>query len=116
VLLVVLLNVGLDRQTAELNKVFFTASHALFALMIGYGMTLMAAYAATHYVKFRFWGIIGSSVAIILALYCLADAAAKLYVGPGGEATSVLSQLPHLVVRAFAKDQYGLPILANLIL
>jgi tetratricopeptide (TPR) repeat protein len=117
VLLVILLDVGMDRASADLNKVFFTASHALFAIMIGYGLTLMTAYAATHYAKFRSWGMIGGAGAIILALYCLADAAAKLYVGPGGEVTfSLLSQLPHLVTQAFAKDQYGLPILANLIL
>ena len=116
VLLVNLLDVGLDRSSADLNKVFFTASHALFAIMIGYGVTLMAAYMATHYVKFRFWGVIGGAGAIILALYCLADAAAKLFIGPSGEATAILSQLPHLVARAFAKDQYGLPIFANLIL
>ena len=116
VLLVVLLNVGLDRQTADLNKVFFTASHALFAMMIGYGITLMAAYAATHYARFRFWGLVGGAGAVLLALYCLADAAAKLYVGPGGDATSILSQLPHLIVRSFDRNQYGLPIFANLIL
>jgi thioredoxin-like negative regulator of GroEL len=116
ILLVILLNVGLDRSSADLNEVFFTASHALFAIMIGYGLTLMAAYMATHYAKFRFWGIISGAAAIVLALYCLADAAAKLYAGPGGEATSILSQLPHLVAQAFARDQYGLPIIANLIL
>src|SRR5208282_3085282 len=102
VLLVNLLDVGLDRSSADLNKVFFTASHALFAMMIGYGVTLMAAYMATHYAKFRFWGIIGG--------------AGKLFIGPGGEATAVLSQMPHLAAQAFAKDQYGLPIFANLIL
>ncbi|MGA3268178.1 MAG: DUF2723 domain-containing protein, partial [Verrucomicrobiota bacterium] len=48
VLLVVLLNVGLDKSTSDLNKVFFTASHALFAVLIGCGMTLIAAYMATH--------------------------------------------------------------------
>ncbi len=116
VLLVNLLDVGLDRSSADLNKVFFTASHALFAIMIGYGLTLMAAYMATHYAKFRFWGMIGGAAAVILALYCLADAAAKLYVGPGGKAFSILSQLPHLVTQSFARDQYGLPIIANLIL
>jgi len=116
VLLVNLLDVGLDRSSADLNKVFFTASHALFAIMIGYGVTLMAAYMATHYARFRFWGMIGGGVAIILALYCLAEAAAKLFIGPGGAATSVLTQLPHLVAQAFARNQYGLPIIANLLL
>jgi len=116
VLLVILLNVGTDRSSQDLNKVFFTASHALFAIMIGYGLTLMAAYMATHYAKFRFWGIIGGGGAILLAVYNLADAAANLYVGPSGDAFSVLGRLPHLIAQSFAKDQYGLPIYANLIL
>ncbi|MEI7532885.1 MAG: DUF2723 domain-containing protein [Verrucomicrobiae bacterium] len=114
VLLVILLDVTPDRSTSELNKVFFTASHALFALMIGYGLTLMAAYMATHYEKFRRWGLIGGVLAVVLALYCLVDSAGKLYFGPAGEIS--LSQLPHYVALAFAKDQYGLPVFAGLIL
>ncbi len=114
VLLVILLDVTPDRSTSELNKVFFTASHGLFALMIGYGLTLMAAYMATHYQKFRRWGLIGGGVAAVLALYCLVDATGKLYFGPAGEIS--LSQLPHYVALAFDKDQYGLPVFASLIL
>ena len=53
VLLVILLDVSPDRSSTDLNKVFFTASHGLFAMMIGYGLTLMAAYTATHYQKVR---------------------------------------------------------------
>ena len=114
VLLVILLDVTPDRSTSELNKVFFTASHALFALMIGYGLTLMAAYMATHYQKFRRWGLVGGVLAAVLALYCLVDATGKLYFGPAGEIS--LSQLPHYVSLAFDKDQYGLPVFASLIL
>ena len=114
VLLVILLDVTPDRSTSELNKVFFTASHALFALMIGYGLTLMAAYMATHYEKFRRWGLVGGVLAAVLALYCLVDATGKLYFGPAGEIS--LSQLPHYVALAFDKDQYGLPVFASLIL
>src|ERR1035441_9573479 len=40
VLLMILINVTPDRQTADLNKVFFIASHAIIAIMVGYGMAL----------------------------------------------------------------------------
>ena len=114
VLLVVLLDVTPDRSSSDLNKVFFTASHALFAIMIGYGLTMLAAYTATHYQKFRRWGFIGALVAVVLAVYCLQDACGKLYYGPAGEIS--LSQLPHHIAMAFDKDQYGLPVFANLLL
>ena len=114
VLLGILLNVSPDRSSSDLCKVFYTASHGLFAMMIGYGLTLLAAYVATHYANFRRWGIIGSVVAIVLALFCLKDATGKLFFGPAGEVS--LSQLPHYIILAFEKDQYGLPVFANLIL
>jgi tetratricopeptide (TPR) repeat protein len=114
VLLGILLNVSPDRSSSDLNKVFYTASHGLFAMMIGYGLILLAAYVATHYANFRRWGIVGSMVAIVLALYCLKDATGKLFFGPAGEVS--LSQLPHHIAQAFAPGQYGLPVFANLIL
>lgn len=114
VLMVILLDVTPDRSASELNKVFFTASHTLFAIMIGYGLTLMAAYVATHYQRFRFGGLVGGCIAVILALYCLKDAAGKLYHGLDGSVS--LTELPAAVVEAFGKNQYGSPIYANLIL
>ena len=114
VLLVVLINVSPDRSSTDLNKVFFTASHGLFAVMIGYGLTLLAAYTATHYQKMRLWGFLGAVVAVVLAVYCLKDVTGKLYYGPAGEIS--LSQLPHHIALAFDKDQYALPVFANLIL
>jgi tetratricopeptide (TPR) repeat protein len=114
VLLGILLNVSPDRQSSDLNKVFYTASHGLFALMIGYGLTLLAAYVATHYKNFRRWGLMGGGVALVLAVYCLLDATGKLYYGPAGSIS--LSQLPHHIAMAFDKDQYGNPVFANLIL
>ena len=114
ILLVILLNVGLDRASSDLCKVFFTASHTLFAIMIGYGMTLLAAFTAAHYDKFRRWGLIGSGIAVIIALICLWQAVGTLYFGPGGQ--TPISQLPHWIAQAFAKDQYGSPVFANLIL
>ncbi len=114
VLLVIVLNVTPDRASSDLCKVFFTASHGLFAMLIGYGTTLLAAYTATHYQKIRHWCFAGGAIALVLAIYCLVDAAGKLYFGPAGEIS--LSQLPHYIALAFDKDQYGLPIFSGLIL
>ncbi len=114
VILVRLLDVTPDRSASDLNEVFFIASHGLFTLMIGYGTTILAAYMATHYAKFRLWGFIGGIVGVMLALYCLVDAAGKLYYGPAGEIDWF--KLPHYIGMAFNKDQYALPIFANLVL
>lgn len=114
ILLTVIMNTTPDRQVAEESKVFFCASHAIVAIMIGYGLALLSAYMATHYQKFRRWGLLGGLIALVLAFYCLVDAAGKLYFGPAGEIS--LGDLPHWVAQAFTKDQYGLPIYANLIL
>lgn len=136
--LVVVLNVTADRSTSDLNKVFFTASHGLFAIMIGYGLVILAAYIATHYEKFRRVGLIGGGVALVLAAYCLVEAIAKLYFGKSGQlhvswlpfsnwsgweylALGPTGQfgvfdIPHWILQAFTKDQYGVPVFANLIL
>jgi tetratricopeptide (TPR) repeat protein len=136
--LVVMLNVAPDRSTADLNKVFFTASHGLFAIMIGYGFVILAAYIATHYQKFRRVGIYGGVVALLLALYCLVEAVAKLYYGKAGQLHAGwlpfskwsgwdflalgpngqfgLLDIPQKLAQAFSPDQYGLPVIANLIL
>ena len=114
VLLVILIDVTPDRSSTDLNKVFFTASHGLFAMMIGYGLALLAAYTATHYQTVRVWGFVASAVAVGLAVFCLQEAAGKLYYGPAGEIS--LTQIPHHIAMAFDKNQYALPIFANLIL
>jgi tetratricopeptide (TPR) repeat protein len=137
VALVVMLNVSADRSTAELNKVFFTASHAVFAILIGYGITILAAYVATHYEKIRNWCFVGAGAFLALALYCLADAIGKLYFGLDGQLKLALpfpkwggwgflafgpngqfgiTDIPHWILQAFHPGQYGLPVYANLIL
>jgi tetratricopeptide (TPR) repeat protein len=114
VFLTVLMNTSLDRQSADESKVVFTASHAIVSIMIGYGLALMAAYMSTHYERLRRWGFVGGGIAIVLALYSLVVAAGRLYFGPDGHVS--LFSLPHWILQAFAKDQYGLPVFANLIL
>jgi len=138
VVLVIMLNVSADRSTADLNEVFFIASHAVFSMMIGYGLTILAAYVAVHYEKLRHWCFGGAALAVVLAFYCLVNAIGKLYFGPAGQmkiswlpfhkwggwdflALGPNGQfgffdIPHWVAQAFAKNQFGLPVFANLIL
>ena len=115
ILLTIIMNTSPDRQSALLCEVFFTASHAVVTIMIGYGLALLAAYMATHYEKFRRWGLVGGAIATVLALYCLVDAMGKLYFGPAGNISS-LHEFFHGIARAFDKNQYALPVFANLIL
>jgi tetratricopeptide (TPR) repeat protein len=115
VLLTITLNPTPDRQSADLVKTFFLPSHTLVAIMIGYGLALTAAYMATHYQQFRRWGLMAAvAVALPLALYNLKDATERNFLGLVGDID--WGQLPHWIGQAFVKDQYGLPIFANLIL
>ena len=113
-LLMILLNPTPDKASADLIKVFLCSSHTIVACLIGYGLALTAAFMATHYQKFRLWGLAGGIVAVVLALVCLWDATGKHYFGPAGVVS--LSELPHWIAQAFAPNQYGLPIYANLLL
>ena len=113
-LLMMLLNPTPDKASADLIKVFLCSSHTIVACLIGYGLALTAAFMATHYQRFRLWGLAGGVVAVVLALFCLWDATGKHYFGPAGTVT--LSELPRWIARAFAPNQYGLPIYANLLL
>ena len=56
----------------------------MVAILIGYGLALTAAYMATHYERFRSGDGLGGGVALVLACYCLWDAAGKLYLGLAG--------------------------------
>ena len=115
VLLLILLNPPPDRAAQSLVRVFFTASHTLIALMVGYGLTLIAAFMATHYQRFRFWGLTGGAVALALAIYSFTDLTEITFFGEGANVS--LSTLLSFVGRTFTnKDQYGLPVYAGLIL
>ncbi len=136
--LVMVLNVTADRSTSDLNKVFFTASHGLFAIMIGYGLVILAAYIATHYEKFRRVGLIGGGVGLVLAAYTLLESIGKLYFGKAGQmhvswlpfpkwggweylafgpnGDFGLSTIPKWIAKAFEANQYGVPVFAGLIL
>jgi tetratricopeptide (TPR) repeat protein len=116
VMLSIFLSPTRDRQTADLVKVFFTASHAVVAILIGYGMALTAAFMATNYEKFRRWGFAGAGVAIALALYSLYSVTAETYFGLDAESQMSLSSLPHWIAQSFAPGQHGSAVLASLML
>jgi thioredoxin-like negative regulator of GroEL len=116
-LLMMLLNPTPDKASADLIKVFLCSSHTIVACLIGYGLALTAAFMATHYRKFRLWGLAGGIVAVLLAIVFLWDTTGKHYFGPAGPATPLsLSELIRWIAQAFARNQYGLPIYANLLL
>ena len=74
VFLLILLNPASDRQSRDLNKPFFTASHVLISMGIGYGLTLIGSLLVTQYAKFRQWALIGAAVSAATALYGVAYA------------------------------------------
>jgi thioredoxin-like negative regulator of GroEL len=115
VLLLILLNPPPDRAAQELVRVFFTASHTLIALLVGYGLTLAAAYMATHYQQFRSWGLIGGAVAVALALLSFTELTRDTFFGEA--APLDLAKLLSFVGQTFGhKYQYGLPVYAGLML
>jgi tetratricopeptide (TPR) repeat protein len=72
-LLMILLNPSSDRQSREQNRVFFTASHVIVAMGIGYGLSLIGAVLLTQYERYRkiaLWAALGAAG---IAVYGLAD-------------------------------------------
>jgi len=114
VLLMILLNPTPERASADLVKVFFNNSHTVVAMLIGYGMALSLGYLVALYAQFRRWALVSATVVSGLALYSLVDATGRHYLGPAGEIG--LGDLAHWVARAFAPHQYGLPVIAYLLL
>jgi thioredoxin-like negative regulator of GroEL len=72
IFLLVLLNPAPDRQSRDLNKVFFTASHVMIAMGVGYGLTLAAALLHVSYERFRLTALVAGGVAAMIALYGVA--------------------------------------------
>ncbi len=115
VLLLILLNPPPDRNAQALVRVFFTASHTFIALLMGYGLTLIAAYMATHYERFRAWGLAGGLAAAALAALSLAELTQSTYFGEDTEMG--VGRLLRFIGEVFTNpNQYGLPVYAGLIL
>src|SRR5690606_15956345 len=73
VIMLILLNPTPDRQSRDLNRVFFTASHTIIAIGIGYGIALLAAYLLTQYQQVRRITLIGGVIAVKVSLFTLAS-------------------------------------------
>lgn len=72
VLLIILLNPNSDKQSRDLTKVFFTASHVTLAMFAGYGIALIAAMIQTAYRQYRDWLLYGGAILSAVALYGVA--------------------------------------------
>jgi tetratricopeptide (TPR) repeat protein len=77
-MLLILLNPAPDRQSRDLNRVFFTASHVMLTMFIGYSLTLIGAALITQYERYRKWVLIGSGVLAAIGLYGLASALSEV--------------------------------------
>jgi tetratricopeptide (TPR) repeat protein len=88
-LLLILLNPSPDRQSRDLTKVFFTASHVTIAMFLGYGLTLIGAGLVTQYERFRSWALYGGAVASAVALYWLVVRVHEVYADPGAGKTGL---------------------------
>jgi tetratricopeptide (TPR) repeat protein/phage shock protein PspC (stress-responsive transcriptional regulator) len=71
VLLIILLNPSADRQSREMNRVFFTASHVMIALCVAYGLSIFGGLLQTQYARYRPFALYGTAVAAAIALYAL---------------------------------------------
>lgn len=69
VLLLYLLNPQTDRQGREQARVFFTASHVIVAMAIGYGLSLVGATLALRYKDFRQVAWIAATVATAIFFF-----------------------------------------------
>jgi tetratricopeptide (TPR) repeat protein len=84
VLLIILMNVQPDRGSADLFRVFYASSHALIAILIGYGLSLTVAYMATHYQRFRPVGLMLGAVALAPALIAFYTGVSDTFYGGTG--------------------------------
>jgi tetratricopeptide (TPR) repeat protein len=90
ILLVILMNPQEDKQSVDLHKVFFTSSHGLLAIFMGYGMTLVGAYMATNYRKFRTVGLLLGGLALLPALNAFYSGICNAYFW-GGEGVAIFN-------------------------
>ena len=67
--LLILLNPGVDRQSRGMVKVFFTSSHVIIALAVGYGLALIGALLLTRFSEVRFPLFVGGFVVFAFNLY-----------------------------------------------
>ncbi|HTL16520.1 MAG TPA: DUF2723 domain-containing protein, partial [Patescibacteria group bacterium] len=115
VLLLILLNPPPDRAAQQLVRVFFTASHTMIALLVGYGITLIAAYLSVHYQAFRHRALAGAAIALALAVFSFADLTSRTFF-PENSGVGPSRLLSFTWQTLTDRYQFGLPVYAGLIL
>jgi len=63
-----LLSPAPDRQSQDLNKVFFTASHVMISMFIGYGLTITGSLLVTNYNRWRKPALLALAISTAFAL------------------------------------------------
>lgn len=81
-LLLILLNPTPDKQSRDLTRVFFTASHVVIAMFTGFGLTLISAMLLKFYTQVRTTVWAGGAVAGAFSLYWLAARLLEAYGDP----------------------------------
>ncbi|MBL6766424.1 MAG: DUF2723 domain-containing protein, partial [Verrucomicrobiae bacterium] len=71
-LLLFLLNPQPDRQSQQLNRVFFTASYVPVSMFIGHGLALIAGALLARYRNWRPIVMIGAALATMVAVFAMA--------------------------------------------
>ena len=89
VLLLILLNPQIDRQSADLTRVFFTASHVTIAMLIGLALTLIGASLILHYDQARTYAVFGGAALAGLALYALSSRLQAVFSDPHSGVTGL---------------------------
>ena len=115
-LLLILLNPGSDKQSVDLNRVFFTASHVIVAIAIGYGLGLIGAFFVTHYEQpgVRRWFLYGAAAAVALGVYTVADVVHNVFYDQ--TAKGGIGLLVHGLQKTLREGQNKLPVYAALFL
>lgn len=97
-----LFNPAPDRQSISLNKPFFIASHAIIAMAIGYGITLVVASLLTNYQRFRMPALVGLGLVALASLWF-------------GVADTFNPDTPYWIPRFAAVWSFALAVLAALV-
>lgn len=71
IILLILLNPQPDKQSLNLNKVFFTSSHVMLSMGIGYGIALGSAWLMLNYEEYRRWALMAGGAAVFISVWVL---------------------------------------------
>ena len=116
-LLLFLLNPQPDRQSQQLNRVFFTASYVPISMFIGYGLALIVGGLATAYDRFIIYVRMFGGFAVLVAAFALFTLEENYWVAKFNAASGLLLALAAVVVLFLGRRQLALrPLLALLCL